>query len=509
MAIVKKFIPKIRKILWAAFLLSLPVTNFRYFPGNIGGSKVQVRPLLAIPMALLLLLSIPRLWKKKLPRLFLPIIIFFFFIVISSSVPYVMGYTSELGEMSYTARLIRTLITLFLGLGIYVTVSITPLDRDDLKFTLKWLYAGLALAIFWGTLQMIFILDLIPGWYTIMSKIQAHITINVGTSERIMGLTLEPSWFADQISALWLPWVLPAAIQNRTVFKKRWKWITIERILLVWMLIVLIFTLSRAGFVVAMVVIGCGILFFLPKRKLNDEKPKSEMNLLGRLMDLYYKIPQVVRYTIIAATLLAVIGGLVYYVGKDNKYINRMWLYWGNYSDITDAVGTRSLGGFFRYIGFGPRFIYWETAYRVFLKYPIFGVGLGNYTFHFIDSLPSIQVGFVPEILTRIVPDHIRVVTGKNYFARLLAETGIMGTGAFITFLVTLTSGGLYLWLSDNPEVKFWGAGSLLGIIAFLVDTFSYDSLAIPNPWVVFGLITAAVTIYTKTDILNNGGTPE
>jgi hypothetical protein len=37
-------------------------------------------------------------------------------------------------------------------------------------------------------------------------------------------------------------------------------------------------------------------------------------------------------------------------------------------------------------------------------------------------------------------------------------------------------------------------------MFAFLVDTFSYDSFAIPNPWIVFGLITAAVRVYHQTD---------
>jgi hypothetical protein len=52
--------------------------------------------------------------------------------------------------------------------------------------------------------------------------------------------------------------------------------------------------------------------------------------------------------------------------------------------------------------------------------------------------------------------------------------------------------------MSKDPEKKYWGAGALLAVIAFLVDSFSYDSLAIPNPWVVFGLITAAFTVYSK-----------
>ncbi len=104
----------------------------------------------------------------------------------------------------------------------------------------------------------------------------------------------------------------------------------------------------------------------------------------------------------------------------------------------------------------------------------------------------------MPEILTRLVPGTFRIVTAKNFFARLLAETGIFGTAAFLSFLFSLGGAGLYLWLSKIPEERFWGAGSLLVIIGFLVGSFSFDSLAIPNPWVGFGLITAGITVYTQ-----------
>lgn len=490
---------KLKYFLWVIFLVSLPVTNFRYFPGNLGGTKIQVRPLLIIPMLGLLLLLLPDLWKRKMPRFFQPLLVFVFLALISSTLPFVAGYSSQLSEATLSSRLLRTMITLLMGLAIYITVSLTPTSKQDLDFTLKWLYAGLALAIFWGSLQMIYVLDIFPGWYVFMSQIQAHITINVGSPDRVMGLTLEPSWFADQISALWLPWVLAASVQNRTVFKKRWGWITIEKILLVWMLTVLVFTLSRAGLAVAAVVLVCGFLFFRSRKEHPALEVKQE-GFWGKLVRFYLRIPRVVRIGLISVIFMVVIGVVIYTIGKDNKYINRMWLYWMNFSSLADAFGPQSLAGFFRYIGFGPRFVYWETAYRIFQDYPIFGVGLGNYAFHFLDHLPSIQVGYVPEILTRIVPSYVRVTTAKNYLGRLLAETGIVGLGSYLTFILTLAFGGGYLWLSEDPDRKYWGAGALLAVIAFLVDSFSYDSLAIPNPWVVFGLITAAYSVYSKQE---------
>jgi len=487
-----------RKVFAAIFFLSLPVTNFRYFPEFLGGVKVQVKPLLIIPMAVLLILILPGLWKRKLPRLFLPLLVFFILVLISSLLPLIMGTTSPLSETTVRSRLLRTVLTLLIGVAVYITVSLIPESREDLDFSLKWLYGGLFLSLIWSSLQIIYVLDVIPGYYVFFSKLQIHISSNVGTPDRIMGLTLEPSWFADQITAMWLPWVLPAAIHNRTVYQKRWGWITIERILLAWMLVALVFTLSRAGLVVGTIVLAAGFLLFRIQGD-PDQLPTKKKGWLGELRRVSEKIPVPVKIVFFSAVGLIIAGLLFYFVGMKNPYIKRMWLYWAKFSTRVDAAGAKSLSGFFRYIGFGPRFVYWETALRIFQAYPLFGVGLGNYTIYFQEFLPAVHVGYMPEILTRIVPDTVRIVTAKNYFFRLLAETGLLGTGAYFTFLIALAAAGLHLWQSDEPENKFWGAGALLGLIAFLADGFSYDSLAIPNPWVVFGLITASFSIITRT----------
>jgi O-antigen ligase len=489
---------RFKKFLWAIILLSLPITNFRYFPTFLSSSKVNVRPMLVIPLIPLLLMYIlPALWKKKLPKIWIPFLVFLVLAIISSSLPIIQGLNSELVETTVNSRIFRAVFTLLLSAAIYITVSLMAQSEKDLVFTLRWLYAGMALAIFWGLLQTIFVLDLIPGWYYRISHIQKYITMNVGTPNRVMGLTLEPSWFADQITSLWLPWLFPAVLMNRTIYKKRWGWLTIEKIYLVLLLFVLVFTLSRTGFVVALVVIGCGILFLRPKWE-HAESYFSNFKWFGKIQKAFDRVSPVVRFLIVTLSVVLVLSVVLFIASLQSVYIFRMWDYWLQITYEAQKVGSRSLGGYFRYIGFGPRFVYWETAYRIFQQHPIFGVGLGNYTFHFKEMMPAVQVGYMPEVLTRLVPGPTRIVTAKNFFARLLAETGIVGTAAFLSFLISLIGSGFYLWQSKFPEEKFWGTGALLAIIAFLVDSFSYDSFAIPNSWVVFGLITAAVTVYTK-----------
>ncbi len=137
----------------------------------------------------------------------------------------------------------------------------------------------------------------------------------------------------------------------------------------------------------------------------------------------------------------------------------------------------------------------------IFLSNPVFGVGLGNFTLFFSKFIPYQQLTKTPQLLRHIVPNlgRNRIISVKHFLIRILAETGIVGGAIFIVFLLILTAGALYLWLSKDKEERFWGFASLLGIVAFLGDTFSFDSFAVPNPWILFGMITAAFTVFTKS----------
>ena len=496
---IREIFQKAKKILWAAFLVSLPVTNFPYFPAALGGSKVSVRPLLIYPLLLLVLVILPSVWKRKLPRVWLPFLVFFFLVMISSLLPLFSGVTSEMSELSLSSRLIRTLFTLFLAGAIYFVVSLMPLSEGDLDFTLRWLYVGLVISLIWATLQLIYILDLIPGWFDIMKKMQRHITISRGNTGRLIGLTQEPSWFADQLAALYLPWIYASVLRNRSVFKRITKWLTVEWVLFGWVGVILVFTLSRSGYLTAAAVLFLGFLFFRTKHR--DLKDQAQTGgFFTRMQNKFLQLPGFLRVVIPGLILIVALGAGIYFASRNNNYISHMWDYWLRTSTEFQDLGKRTLSGYIRYIGFGPRFVYWETAYNIFRSYPLLGVGLGNYTFYFSDFMPARQVGYMPELLRILVPDKPSIITTKNYIARLLAETGIVGTAAYISFLIVLGGQGLYIWLSRDQNQKYWGAGILLGMIAFLMNTFSYDSFAIPNPWIIFGLATAAFPIFYQKD---------
>ena len=112
--------------------------------------------------------------------------------------------------------------------------------------------------------------------------------------------------------------------------------------------------------------------------------------------------------------------------------------------------------------------------------------------------LPYQDLSINPELFRRIVPalDRTRVMTAKHFLARIIAEMGIVGFGIFVVFLIVLAAMAIFLWTSNDSEERFWGTAAIIGLIAFLGATFSFDSFAIPNPWILFGLITAAFNVY-------------
>ena len=479
---------RLRKVLWAILLLSLPVSSFPYFPSSIGGGSASVQPLLVYPLfGLVVLFVLPYLWKKPLPIFWRPFLLFVILATLSSLLPFIRGAESTLKEVDIGSRVVRSLITLALAGAIYWTVSIIPRNRRDLRFSLRWLYAGLGVALFWGSLQILYVLEIIPGWYQLMQGWQQHLTVSKLLPNRISGMAFEPSWFADQLAALWLPWVLGALLTDYTVFHWRWKWITVEKVLFLWLILVLLFTLSRAGLGVAILVILIGMLFFRRRNVFTEGLTDSDRSEQGEVKGNGL-FRETLKRLALALAIIIVLALLFLLISFQSNYISRMWKYWS-------TTGQRDLQGYFSYIGFGPRFVYWRTAFRIFSNYPILGVGLGNYTFHFRDFMPSVQIGYMPELIRRFVPGSKRVITSKNFLAHILAETGFLGTATFLIFLFILVLGALYLWLSNDKEKHYWGTSSLLGLTAFIIDTFSYDSFAIPNPWIVFGLVTSSIMI--------------
>jgi hypothetical protein len=512
------------KILAALFFLSLPITSFPFFPSGLGG-RTLVRPLAVYPLIfLVLLVTLPRLFTRPLPRTFLPLFAFVVAAMISSAVA-LSNDQEVLRGVTLADRFARNLVTIGLGLAFYLTITLLHQNWEDLRFTLRWLYAGFAVAMAWGSLQIIYVLHFMPWYFKLLNAAQKFVSSRKLFTTRISGLTYEPKWFAEQICFLLIPWLLSSVLTRRTVFPWRYRWITIELGLLIWASGVMVFTFSRTGLLILAAMIFLGYLIFrasertpakaksimpaplAPQSPDEIESPagpaeltETDENGIPVLLKVFtttqtptLETPPVKPWrqrplirVLEAALIIVVFISAVYVVGSRNPYFSRLWRY---YTEAKQRNKT-----YLEFIAFEQRFVYWETAFNIYRDHPLLGVGLGNYAFYFANNLPNRPWNEQAEIVRQLTPGEgrDRLITPKNLLARLIAETGLLGLGLFITFILALIGCTLYLWFSNRAEDRFWGLSGILALVVFAFVVFSFDSFALPNMWVVFGIVTAA-----------------
>jgi hypothetical protein len=467
---------------WAALLVALPVTSFPYFPRAIGGEAL-VRPLSLYPVLFLFpIVILPRLIRRPLPKNLLSLLPFILVAVAVSALSLLRGIEPALG-ISVEPRVLRGIFTLAIGCAFFLTIALLPDTAGDLRFSLRCIYAGVSLALLWGAVQAYNILAPRPALSALLQKVQSRISIRPLQDGRISGMTYEPHWFAEQIILLLLPYTLAAILNDYTVFRWRWRRVTIEWLLLSWAVVLLNFTYSRAGLLNLVITIIIGVILFRPRGH-------KQALTASRI-----KIPHLMRAAVglLVASVLLITP--IYLIGTQNPFFARLWGYWQR----PDA----SLEGYLTYLGFDARLVYAQAAYNIYTAYPITGVGLGNYAFYFEEMLPYRPIGEVPEILFMTTPEmgRDRLITSKNFYLRIMAETGILGTISFITFVLVNLGYALYLRLSPEKEWQYWGTASLCGLIAFALSALTFDSFVIPDMWVIFGLITAAIRIATHENL--------
>lgn len=460
-------------VAWALTLAALPVTSFPFFPGGMGGETL-VRPLSIYPLMLLVILAtLPNLFRRRLPATLVPLFAFGVVALLASVMALGGGSDIFLG-ISLPARMARNLLTLGIGFAFFLTAALLPENWEDLRSSLRWIYAGFAIALAWGTLQAVYVVAFNRDYFDLISSIQDFVSTRRLFTTRVSGMTYEPKWFADQICFLLLPWLLAAVVRRQTVFRWRFRGITFELILLIWAGLVLLFTFSRTGMAILLLYVLVTLLFFRPRRE-------------GTISDA--KLPRWRAKRVLQAALaVLMLATVIVAVGSQNRYFSRLWRYFTQ----PEAIGPNRT--FLEYVGFRQRFAYAETAVRIYAAHPVLGVGLGNYAFYFEEMLPDLSWSRYPEIIRYLTPgeEAPRLITPKNLFARLLAETGLIGTILFAGFVLAIAGCTLYLWLSASSEAVYWGLAGLLALLAFPILVFSFDSLALPNMWVVFGLLTAA-----------------
>jgi O-antigen ligase len=106
----------------------------------------------------------------------------------------------------------------------------------------------------------------------------------------------------------------------------------------------------------------------------------------------------------------------------------------------------------------------------------------------------------VPEIARQLSPENRLYPNPKNMYARLLAETGLIGFFLFIAFQFSLLGDVLTLLQKKTILLRYVAVAGLFSWFAILIYNSTQDSFAIPNIWINFGVLVGMTVFSAEAD---------
>lgn len=472
------FVANLPRLLWALAMLALPVTSFRWFPGL--GEGTLVRPLALYPLALLLPLLLILAWRKKIQLTwagaFVALGVFVLFAFFSAAIGSLIDPIPLRGQ-TYDGRAVRALVTLFIGIAFFISAVWMNKNEEDLRFTVKWILAGLCLDLAWSALQAVTFYtgllekEMVTHWQLAFSMRELVRT------NRISGLAYEPAWLAGQIATIFFPFLFAALLTKYRLTRLSW----LEPALLVLTTLVLFATYSRGGLLIVVGTSGLMMLLF-GRDILRSMWTWFIGGFRSRVTDF------VLRFAILAG-IVAVIAGAFIFLSQKN-YFRRLW-----------EINAESLNEYIVDINAGARGAYSVGALAAFSEYPLTGVGLGGSGFYIYQNLPDWSLTTIPEIARQLNPENRLYPNPKNLYVRLLAETGLIGFFLFLAFQFNLLGEALSLFKRGEPWARFAVAAGVFAWVAIALYNFTQDSLAAPNIWVAPGILAGLAATQSNKEV--------
>ena len=486
-------------ILLGLVLLGLPITSLPLITQFTGS---MVAPFSAIPLAILILIwLVPFLLRKgKLPKEIIPLLYFVLVAMIMSAGAYFLNGFFTRGR-SFFDQSLRAFLTLGVGLSFYLTLSAYMDSKSILKSSLRLITFSGVWLILWSIYEIILfqihgVVGNFPTWVLNLKAVFARQIPGLEYLNRVSGFAYEPSWYALYFTLVLFPLWFSAVFQRKSLFKIRvWVFI-IEDLLLILGIVCFAFSFPRVGMLAFFV-----MLFYLGVRLVNQINHKIfEWASKRRLFKI--RNQTLLKTLIIVLLILLVIGVIV---GATTAFIEIASRSDYRYQLIIDQILAGNFQNFSfseeeiitlaRRLAFYERTIFWFSGWQVFADYP-FGVGLGNAGFYMIERFNS--QGWGSFEIRNLIYQATHIINTKSLWIRLLAETGFIGLGIYLTWLILLWRKTNLIQKSADPLMKVIGLAGKLFILAYLVEGFSVDSFAIPFQWVSASLISAGGFVALK-----------
>jgi len=451
-----KTIPRISVLwlLWTGLIITLQFPSVPFFPF----ADSQVRPMAVYPLLILLIIYLLPYAAQhgKVPKIALVLLLFIAITFTSSLFMSLVIPVHEFKGYVPVTRTLRGITPLVIGTAFYLlTISYLNTERKIIN-TLKILLCSYSLSLIWSALQIIYILLDVDMLFNSMNVIQGMFSTTQLMPGRVLGFSYEPSWMAHQLVVLIIPFLLPFLLYDISLFRFRLSSrITVERFLLFASVLILVFTFSRWG----LFSLTCLVVLFIWHQRAQ------------------IRLRRIVSLLVVALLLVGFLYGFRSPVQK-----------------ALHAVLGPSSEGIPLYVeipSLGSRLSGWIVAWKTFLRYPIFGVGLGNTGFFYPEFVPSWGREF-RLIRSYISPESPVFPSPKNLPLELLSETGLTGFAVYLLFVIGIAKMGFYLTKSLMVPYRIIGLGGLYSIIGFTINSFNTFSFAFPYTWISLGIVTAA-----------------
>ena len=458
------------RFLWGAVLFTLPVTSFRYFP--FLGDTTYVRPLAFYPIAFLIPLLLIQVLRGRvsLPRAgaLTPLAVWVLFILAATSFGALLDPIPLRGQ-EYAGRAIRAWATLLIGLSFFVSAVWMNRNEDDLRFTVRWLLAGLVMDILWSGVQSLAFYTPLLEKVTVTHWQRAFSMRELVRTNRVSGMAYEPAWLAGQLVTVYLPWLLASLLTRLRVTRFRWLEITLFGL----SVLLLLATFSRGGLLIA---VTASILTILIAGR------AELLSLYGWFISGFQRGGNwILRVAIVMLAIAALVGAGLFLGQKG--YITR--LFDTQADSVEDFIIKNSAGA---------RAAYTFGALGAYEQSPLTGVGLGASGLYIYDYLPDWAMTTVPEIARQLSPENHLYPTPKNMYARLLAETGLFGFILYFAFLFSVLGDSLMGLQGRKIFVRYLGIAGLFSLIAIALYNNTQDSFATPNIWLIPGVVTGMMS---------------
>ena len=480
---------------WAAAILLLPITSLSLLSRLAGNAMVA--PASVLPFAFLTIFwFIPYIFKKgTIPREVVPFLLFVSVALVSCSLAFFLNTPSFKG-ISVFREEIKAILTLSIGAMFYlVTSSWLSTSEEKLILVFKLISISGIIMLSWGILQALYI-TLFKSEYPIFLQLfQRFMTTRKLFHGRITSFAFEPSWFANQLNLLYIPYWFSATLLGWSTFRLRiWK-LRIETVLLI-LGIAELFLASRIGTLSFVLVLVSVCLYFLTKvSKIFFERLNKRLvgyselirRLVYLLIVLIFLVLFVCFFLLGAVTLVYVLSHFDWRLARFFQISSIEKLQY-----LTSNVYLLS-----NYLVFAERFSFWTAGWNIFNSHPFFGVGLGNAGFYFPQNMPDYVWG-LPAVVdifyrTTVIPNI------KNFWVRLLAETGIVGFSSFLTWIYVVFKSAWFMKTSGSSTfLRMIGLFGLFVLVAFFSEGFSVDTFALPYLWVSLGIVGAAGALLRK-----------